>query len=287
MQGAMQSHTNLLQELVSPKRSPIEEPVLIIVAHPDDETIGIGAQLPRLSQAILIHVTDGAPLDLVDAHRAGFETASGYAAARRAELNSALRVGGSHSITRIGLNISDQETPFHLREITRSLKEIIGQFKPTHLFTHPYEGGHPDHDTIAFCVACASQEISPPPRIIEMAFYHRGARKLRTGHFLSSQCQGGGSHQRQPVWVATLGPAETERKAKMYSCFATQSNVLSAFPRDTECFRFAPKYDFSKTPHPGILHYETLRFSMNGARLCQLMEDAVRSRQPKEKASAF
>src|ERR1051325_5216230 len=39
----------------------------IVAAHPDDETIGAGAYLARLSQAIFIHVTDGAPRDMRDA----------------------------------------------------------------------------------------------------------------------------------------------------------------------------------------------------------------------------
>jgi hypothetical protein len=35
-------------------------------AHPDDETIGCGAQLPRLSGITIVTVTDGAARDLVD-----------------------------------------------------------------------------------------------------------------------------------------------------------------------------------------------------------------------------
>ncbi len=42
---------------------PIAERVMIVVAHPDDETIGLGAQLRRFEDALLVHVTDGAPRD--------------------------------------------------------------------------------------------------------------------------------------------------------------------------------------------------------------------------------
>ena len=39
----------------------LERRVMIIVAHPDDETIGMGAQLCRLHNSLLLQVTDGAP----------------------------------------------------------------------------------------------------------------------------------------------------------------------------------------------------------------------------------
>src|SRR5438045_805682 len=46
---------------------PLEQRVMIVVAHPDDETIGMGAQLCRFRDALLLQVTDGAPRDGRDA----------------------------------------------------------------------------------------------------------------------------------------------------------------------------------------------------------------------------
>ena len=56
---------------------------MIVVAHPDDETIGLGAQLGRFEDALLVHVTDGAPRDGDDARNYGFASVADYAAARR------------------------------------------------------------------------------------------------------------------------------------------------------------------------------------------------------------
>lgn len=73
-------------------------PVAVIVAHPDDETVGAGAHLARTRESELgptiIHVTDGAPRNMSDALAAGFTTREDYARARRRELLAALNLAG-------------------------------------------------------------------------------------------------------------------------------------------------------------------------------------------------
>ncbi len=81
----------LLAELAGDRS--IATRLMIVVAHPDDETIGIGGQLRRLRDVSLLHVTDGAPRDGEDAGRHGFAALADYAAARRQELAEALAAG--------------------------------------------------------------------------------------------------------------------------------------------------------------------------------------------------
>src|SRR3954454_5236901 len=82
-------------------------PVAMVVAHPDDEVIGAGAQLARFTNLALVHVTDGAPADVRDATRAGFASAQDYAAARREELEKALAVAGNEVARKLTLGAVD------------------------------------------------------------------------------------------------------------------------------------------------------------------------------------
>jgi N-acetylglucosamine malate deacetylase 2 len=81
-----------------PRRGTINSKIGVIAAHPDDETIGMGAQLSRFSNAVLLHTTDGAPCDGHDSGVLGFDTTADYVAARRNELAAALRAGDADRI---------------------------------------------------------------------------------------------------------------------------------------------------------------------------------------------
>jgi hypothetical protein len=51
----------------------------------------------------------------------------------------------------------------------------------------------------------------------------------------------------------------------MFECFSSQAKVLRGFDIAVERFRRAPRYDFTRPPHEGPLHYERLGWPLTGA----------------------
>jgi LmbE family N-acetylglucosaminyl deacetylase len=235
--------------------------ILIVVAHPDDEVIGVGGQLARLTGVRLLHVTDGAPRDLLDARAAGFDDWQGYAVARRQELLAALRLAGIEAAQADELGIRDQGASFRLVELAQALAAKIRCLRPELVMTLPYEGGHPDHDATALAVhaacALAQRHDGTAPALLEMTSYHMGAGGRVMSEFLP--------HPDAAVTTLPLGERERAFKRRLVACFSSQSRVLADFPVDVERFRPAPAYDFRRPPHEGLLHYEQFDWGVDAA----------------------
>jgi LmbE family N-acetylglucosaminyl deacetylase len=245
--------------------------VIVVTAHPDDETIGAGILLRQTRNPVLIHVTDGAPRDMRDALAAGFSSRSDYAAARRQEVSQALSVAGVTPTETIQLQCVDQEASFKLVEITCALVDHFRRLRPDFVVTHPYEGGHPDHDAVAFGVhaACAllRENEQPAPLIVEMTSYHSSFGEMAVARFLAAHGT--------PPEALHLNNEERELKQRMFRCFVTQQRVLSSFPIEEELFRLAPHYSFTDVPHPGRLFYEQFEWGMTGSRWRKLATTAL------------
>lgn len=236
--------------------------VIVLAAHPDDETIGAGGFLHRLRGGLVLHLTDGAPRE------ARFRPADldreAYARLRVRELTCALAAGGVPPGRAVSLGAADQEAVMALAELARAATAILSHARPAVVITHPYEGGHPDHDAAALvaraAVALLRRQGRPAPRLVEMTSYHADGERLVTGAFFGG---------RQPHEVARrLSPAEQAAKRAMLDCFESQRPVLAPFAADVsvERFRAAPAADFGAPPHAGPLWYERLGFPISGQR---------------------
>jgi LmbE family N-acetylglucosaminyl deacetylase len=240
-------------------RKTVESKIMIVAAHPDDETIGMGAQLCRFRDALMLQVTDGAPRDGRDAAAHGYATIADYAAARRVELAAALAIGEARGVKTEFLGISDQEACFELGMLIERISELTRARASEAIFVHAYEGGHPDHDAASLAVSAACRLIEAQgglaPPIIEIAGYHAEGNGVAMGVFLP------GEHA---VTTLQLTPADSLRKRRMIDCFLSQRELLAEFAVETESFREAPQYEFTRPPHRGELHYERLGWKITG-----------------------
>jgi LmbE family N-acetylglucosaminyl deacetylase len=246
--------------------------VILVVAHPDDEVIGAGGQLARLLGAGVLYVTDGAPRAVGHALAAGYPTREAYAQARRREAEEALALAGIPPERIYGLAIADQQASTVLAELTRRLARFFLEHPVHVVFTHAYEGGHPDHDATAFAVhgACAliARGGGHALEILEMAGYHAGSHGLSTHAFLPNDGE--------PLTIE-LDAAQRNLKRRMLACHVSQSRMLSHFGVEVERFRPAPRYDFAAPPHAGGLWYEQFNWGITGALWRRLASEAGRA----------
>lgn len=234
---------------------------LVIVAHPDDESIGVGGQLAKLHNPTVVHVTDGAPRDPAYARRMGFDHPADYAAARRREAQEALALVGVPAERTLCLEIPDGEAQHCMVALCYSIAELIDSLAPDVIVTHPYEGGHTDHDAISFAVQLACgvlrREGSNPPAVLEFASYHNRDGSRVVSDFIQFS-------ERDDIRRLTLPPELRMVKERMYACFETQRECLAQFNTHLESFRVAPRYNYTKAPHEGLLDYERLSRRLSG-----------------------
>ncbi|HVY44737.1 MAG TPA: PIG-L family deacetylase [Minicystis sp.] len=245
--------------------------VMFVVAHPDDETVAAGATLASVPEPLVVHVTDGAPRD--PSLRPGAPNArrDEYAAARRAEVGRALALARIDEDRVACLGAIDQEAALELVPLVERLVAHVAAFAPALLVTHPYEGGHPDHDACAFIARAVVDRLAADgalaPLLVEAASYHAAGGELVTCRFVP----GTGGEE----YVFELDRAAAARKRAMFDCFVTQRDTLALMAIDAERFRVAPRYDFAAAPHAGPLYSERYGWPLDGARFRALARAAL------------
>ena len=232
-------------------RSAVDAPVALVVAHPDDETIGLGPLLKLLRGAHAIHLTDGARRDPRSVHAAGFRSSSDFAQARAIELARALDLAEIPRERRHAFPIGDQQAFRHLPCIAAALAAFFQAQAIDVVFTHPYEGGHLDHDACACAVDLACKRMEHrglrPPAVVEMAFYHESEHGLVTQRFMDED--------ERDVRI-DFNQAESMVRDEMLGAHASQTAILGLFREPLARLRPAPYYDFRRPPNRGHIFYQ-------------------------------
>jgi LmbE family N-acetylglucosaminyl deacetylase len=236
-------------------RRPIEAPLLLLVAHPDDEVLGASVLMSLARKLHLVHATTGAPVD-------GAEDGSTVSAGRFAELAAALQVLGVQPARQAALKFPDGKLVQRARELALELQPLLADAGA--LITHAFEGGHPDHDACALAVQLACTAIYRRhgwcPARYEFPLYRVG----NDGAFATNRFPEGAWGEIADI---ALRPEEAARKQAALQAFASQAHVVEHFSTGREQLRTAPDYDFVTARDPAQLLY---------ARSCGSAEQAWR-----------
>ena len=241
--------------------------VALLAAHPDDEAIGASSLLSGCCEPLVIYLTDGAPRNTSLWPPDFRGSREEYGQLRRAEAAAALAHAGVSPRQVEWLGGVDQEAIFEVERLTASLTAALERSHVDILITHPYEGGHPDHDAAALITSLATSRLAHDCLLLEMTSYHARHGSCATGTFLNSDPS--------REYVFELSAADRDRKRKMFDTYASQKLVLANFLLDREPLRPAPGYDFSSPPHEGWLWYERLGWEMNGHHWRALAAEAM------------
>jgi LmbE family N-acetylglucosaminyl deacetylase len=248
----------------------------VIVAHPADEVVGAGCLISKLIDVTVLHVTDGAPGDMADVESAGFKERADYAEARRRECISALAIAQVPEERVVDLEVPGHCAANYLTDLTKRITAFLQHSGADIVVTHPYEGGHPDHDATAFATHGALRLMKEnglrPPALFEMALHPSEDFIAKVPEFLPG-------YERETTTLL-LDERAMKLKRRMFDCFDTQRESLAVSPFGPEKFRQPAAYDFTSPPHPGKLFYENFDWAPRSEEWQMLASQALRELFP-------
>ncbi len=235
--------------------------VLVLVAHADDESVGYGALLQKMREAVVVIATDGAPRDPYFWQRFGSREA--YAALRLGEARRAMQAAGVRELVFLAeedSRLEDQRLFLNLAAAYGCLAQLVERVKPEAIATLAYEGGHPDHDSCSLLGARLGERFALP--VWEAPLYHwshgsHGASsegELRLQQFV---CNSGAEA------MVEITEGELARKRAMCAQYASQGDFLQTFDARQELVRPQVQYEYRRAPHQGQTNYERWQWWMS------------------------
>lgn len=210
--------------------------LILLAAHPDDETIACGGLLQRVAAAKIIFATDGAPVGF--GFEKKFRSLENYSRERFQESSRALGLVPACSFQRLtapdGHYFPDRLLFEHMEDAFHSLLESIQKFSPDVLVSHAYEGGHVDHDVCSFLATQAAQTLSL--KHFEFPLYW----KCENGNDIFQRFR----EEYNNATVLELSPRELAVKKKMLAEYWTQRDIVALFSPNLETFRPVSHIDY-------------------------------------------
>lgn len=221
---------------------PIPGRHLLVTAHPDDETISAAGLLCRVTDARIVQLTTGSD----DRHAA-------VTTLRRRERDAACAAAG-WPWPILDAGVPGRAAHQHLAALLAVVETALVEVDV--VWTHPYEGGHLDHETAAWLVQTAGARTGTLR--MEFASYHATPMRQTFGDFWPDP--------RVRAVHVPLDAATWGRKRAALDAYASQASILRKFPTPgIEAYRAAPVYDFTRRPPPPRCRWDVKKYAPSTA----------------------
>jgi N-acetylglucosamine malate deacetylase 2 len=260
--------------------TPLLNRTLLLVAHPDDESISCGALLQRMREPIVVYATDGGPHDEFFWRRYG--SREKYVEIRRLEAQAACAAVGVPNENVLwladdtGRQFQDQHLFRNLPAAAEALRKLVRTHQPNMILTLAYEGGHPDHDSCNFLGRQIATEFNLPAWEAPL-YFRRADDNVLLQEF----------HSTNGTEIEFIPTAEElRRKRAMCEAYVSQKGVVAIFENNLrETFRPMAQYDYSRPPHEGVLNYEAWQWPIKGQQVADKFQEYLQGTYRAERAS--